>query len=124
MALSDIVIIDIYVNSLTGVAEKLTCWTPFGLTERVDSDWDVTTREKSGIDQLVTHRVYRLDWDTDFVPMDSEEEIDDEHIAVRLFDSGLLTEDECNKYAKIHIDPANDFANGEALREKLNREGR
>jgi hypothetical protein len=94
-----------YVNPATQVAEKLVCFALFGATERVDSEWTPTTRATSGIDDLTDHRVYLLDWDTDFLPMDAE---DDglEHKAVQLFDEGALTEEACKQYGRLLRDPA------------------
>ena len=124
MALKDVVLVDMYVNPSTQVVEKMTMLSPFGMTERVNSDWQVTSRERSGIDDLSADKVYRLDWGTDFIPMDSDD--DREHVAIDLFDRGNLTEADCEKYGVLRIDPANAKGSPEmaALVEKLNSEGK
>lgn len=106
MGISDVVIVDMYVNPSTSKVEKITCITPFGMTERTGSDWEPVSRDESGIDDLSTYKVYRLDWDTDFIPLDSDEP-DRDHAAIELFDKGNLTESDCQKYGNIHIDPTN-----------------
>ena len=125
MALKDVVLVDMYVNPTTNKVEKLTMFTPFGMTQRVNSDWEATTIQTSGILDLTEDKVYRLDWDTDFIPMDSEEE-EREHAAIDLFDKGNLTEADCQKYGELRIDPANKNGSPDmaALVEKLNREGK
>jgi hypothetical protein len=94
-----------YVNPATQMAEKLVSFALFGATERVNSEWVPTTRATSGIDDLTDYKVYLLDWDTDFLPMDAE---DDglEHKAVQLFDEGKLTEDACKEYGKLLRGPS------------------
>lgn len=94
-----------YVNPATQMAEKLVCFALFGATERVNSEWEPTTRATSGIDDLTDHKVYLLDWDTDFLPMDAEDD-GSEHKAVQLFDEGNLTEDACKEYGKLLRDPS------------------
>lgn len=117
MALKDMVKVFMYVNPETGKADKMTCFTPFGMTERVNAYWQPSSRGRSGVDELVDHKIYSLDWDTDFVPMDSEE-ADTEHVAVELFDKGMLDEAGCQKYGKLHMDPTNlDEDNQEILEE-------
>lgn len=125
MALKDVCLVDMYVNPTTNLVEKITFLSPFGLAERENSDWKPTTWNEVGIDELSGDKVYRLDWDTDFVPMDSDEE-EREHIAIDLFDKGNLTEEDCKKYAKLRIDPTNTTGNPDmiALAEKLKREGK
>jgi hypothetical protein len=125
MSLEDVVIVDMYVNPTTKKVEKVIMFTPFGMTQRVNSDWEATTIETSGILDLAEDKVYRLDWDTDFIPMDSEED-DREHAAIDLYDQGVLTETQCQKYCKLRIDPSNKNGSPEmaALVEKLNREGK
>jgi hypothetical protein len=98
-----------YVNPSTTNVEKVMCYTPFGMSERLGADWRPTNREKSGVDSLSEDKIYELDWDTDFVPMDSEEE-DREHAAIDLYDNSTLTEDDCKKYGKLYMDP-NDTSN-------------
>lgn len=109
MSLSQMVRVFMYVNPKSAEVEKIMCYTPFGITERMGADWEPTTRSKSGIDELSADKIYELDWDTDFVPMDSEEE-DLEHAAIALYDSGRLTEEDCKKYGKLYLDP-NDGSN-------------
>lgn len=104
MALKDVVIVDMYLNPTTKKVEKITSVTPFGMTERKNLDWVVSSREKAGLDSLIGDKVYRLNWDTDFIPMDSDEE-EREHAAIELFDKDSLTEEECLKYATLIIDP-------------------
>lgn len=104
MALKDVVIVDMYLNPTTNKVEKITSVTPFGMTERKDMDWVVSSREKAGLDALMGDKVYRLNWDTDFIPMDSDEE-EREHAAIDLFDKDSLTEEECLKYGTLIIDP-------------------
>lgn len=106
MALEDVALVDMYVNPLTGNCVKITFLSPFGLAVREHADWQPTNWDDSGVHDLDDHRVYRLDWDTDFVPMDSDEE-EREHKAIQLFDEGKLTETECEKYGVLRIDPAN-----------------
>ena len=93
-----------YVNPASQLVEKVVFFSIFGVSERIDSDWKPTTRDKSGIDDLSSHRVYLLDWDTDFLPMDAEDD-GKEHAAIELFDAGKLTEDGALKYGKLHLDP-------------------
>lgn len=100
-----------YVNPETTNVEKIMCYTPFGISERVESDWEPTTREDSGIDDLSADKVYELDWSTDSLPMDAEDD-GNEHAAIALYDGGTLTEEDCKKYGFIHIDP-NDDSNPE-----------
>lgn len=125
MALSDMITVFMYVDPENGNVDKMTCFTPFGMTERVDSDWQQTTRAESGVDELTEHKIYKLDWDTDFLAMDADDD-GKEHAAVDLFDKGTLTEDGCKKYGKLHLDPANVDGDpeAEALVKKLNAEGK
>lgn len=111
MSLNSMVRVFMYVNPTTTNVEKIMCYTPFGISERMDSDWEPTTRDESGIDDLFEDKVYELDWDTDFIAMDSEEE-EREHAAIDLYDNATLTEEDCKKYGKLHIDP-NDDSNPE-----------
>ena len=121
-----IISVFMYVNPTTNDAEKMVCFTPFGMTERVGRDWEPTSRDESGIDELSDHRIYLLNWDTDFLAMDEEDD-GREHRAVELFDDGSLTEADCQEYGKLHRDPAAN-ADGDpeiaAMVEKLNREGK
>lgn len=105
MSMNNIVDILMYVNPETQKIDKMVCFTPFGMTERVGADWEPTSREESGINDLSADRVYLLDWDTDYIPA-SEVEDDAEHIAVQMFDDGSLDEDGCKKYGELLIDPA------------------
>jgi hypothetical protein len=107
MSLNAMVRVFMYVNPGTKTVEKVMCYTAFGITERMGADWEPTTRAKSGIDDLSADKIYELDWDTDFVPMDSEEE-DSEHAAIALYDNGRLTEEDCMKYGKLYLDPNDD----------------
>jgi hypothetical protein len=120
-----IISVFMYVNPTTNNAEKMVCFTPFGMTERVGGDWEPTTRDESGVDDLSDHRIYILDWDTDFLPMDAEDD-GKEHAAVDLFDQVSLTEADCQQYGKLHLDPANTGGDLEiaAMVEKLNSEGK
>jgi hypothetical protein len=111
MSINSMVRVFMYVNPKTTNVEKVMCYTPFGISERMDSNWEPTDREASGIDELSDDKVYELDWDTDFLPMDSEGD-DGEHAAIALYDSGTLTEEDCKKYGVLYMDP-NDETNSE-----------
>lgn len=104
MALKDVVSVFMYVNPSTNNVEKVLCYTPFGISVRENKDWKMVTREESGIDDLSADKVYQLDWDTDFQAMDAEDD-DSEHAAIELYDSGTLTEQDCQKYGVLYIDP-------------------
>lgn len=114
MSIEDIITVFMYVDPATQEVDKVACFTPFGMTQRVGSDWEPTTRAESGIDELVDHKVYTLDWSTDFLPMDAEDD-GSEHAAIELFDTGVLTEDDCKKYGKLHIDPSREGSNPDVL---------
>lgn len=104
MSLNQMATVLMYVNPETTDVEKVIFYSVFGTSERIDGDWVPTTREESGIDDLSADRVYKLDWDTDFIPMDSEDG-DREHAAIALYDQGQLDEEGAKKYGTIHIDP-------------------
>ena len=112
-----------YVDPSTQTVEKMVCFTPFGVTERIDSDWVPSSRAKSGIDSLTGDKVYLVDWDTDFVPMDAEDD-GGEHKAVQLFDEGNLTEEACKQYGKLVMDPttAEESDEMKAAIERLNNQ--
>lgn len=111
MSINSMVRVFMYVNPTTTNVEKVMCYTPFGISERADSDWEPTTREESGIDDLSADKIYELNWDTDFLPMDADDE-DKEHAAIALYDGGTLTEEDCKKYGVLYMDP-NDESNPE-----------
>lgn len=114
MSIEDIITVFMYVDPDTQEVDRVACFTPFGMTQRVGSDWESTTRAKSGVDELTAHRIYTLDWKTDALPMDAEDD-GREHAAIELFDNGILTEADCQKYGKLHIDPTRKGGNPEVL---------
>ena len=118
MALKDIIRVFMYVDPTTGKADKMTCFTPFGMTERINADWQPSSREESGVDELSDHKIYALDWDTDFLPMDAEDD-GREHMAVELFDKGELDEAACQKYGQLYVDPAAADEDNQEILEEL-----
>lgn len=104
MSLNKISDVLMYVDPATSKVEKIVFFSVFGITERIDSEWEPTTREGSGIDDLKTSRIYELDWDTDFLPMDAPDD-GKEHAAIELFDAGNLSEEDAKKYGKLYFDP-------------------
>ena len=121
MSVNDMARVLMYVNPESKAVEKMVCFTPFGMTERIDSDWKPTSMDKSGVLDLSADKIYQLDWDTDFLAMDSDDD-ESEHAAIDMFDAGNLTEDGCKKYGMLVVDPTSVDGDAEiaAEVEKLN----
>lgn len=107
-----------YANPQTKAVDGVYAFFPMGMFIRQDGDWNFITREESRIGTDLKHDdVYQLDWDTDEKEIDEafmSEGSDPDHIAVKMYDNGVLDIGELEKYADKIIDhgditPSGDF---------------
>lgn len=106
MAKSSILDVWFYVNPETQVVDAAICYFPLGISKRVDSDWEFTTKEEAGLyTDLAKHDVYQLDWETDQKVIDDSFDFDNyddaNHEAIKLFDKGELTLEALKGYSEF-----------------------
>lgn len=96
-----------YVNPESEAIEKIVAFWPLGMMIRENSEWAVTDREKSGIDEISGYQVYDYNWKSDSTPL--ADEFSDEDLTpapVVAFDNGTLTLDEVKSSATLMYDGA------------------
>jgi hypothetical protein len=106
MATSSISDVWFYVNPENEQIDAVLCYFPLGMSIRQGKDWEITTKEDSGIyDVLTDHNVYQLDWDSDTKVIDDSFDFDNyddvTHIALKMYDNGELNLAELKKYAEL-----------------------
>lgn len=112
MAKSSIVDVWFYVGPESGSIDQVVCWFPLGMSVREGSDWVISSKEEAQTEEKSsTHEVYQLDWESDPLVIDENydsTDLENDHIALKMYDKGELTLEELKKYAEKILDPIED----------------
>lgn len=114
MASNSLINVWFYVDPEAESINAVICWFPLGMSIRQDSTWTITTKEESGVtDMLTNSHIYALNWESDELLIDENFDFDDpenEHIAVKEYDKGTLTLESLKKYSDlVYSGPQGEF---------------
>lgn len=91
---SDPITLYCYVNKQTGLVEAIMAFSIFGITTRMNSDWEVIDRTNPDLIKYLNsgdYRTFRVDWDKEPTPagtLDPDDENAWEHQLVQIWDAG------------------------------------